>query len=435
MEKPVENACQRLLSRLDSRCRERVCLRARLVFPVSSPPLRNGGVTIEGNRIVEVGGRTSAGAEDLGNVAILPGLVNAHTHLEFSGLAQPLGRPGTGLVDWIRSLMEYRRQPGTASRQAIELGLEESRTSGATSLAEIAQPQWPVELFQQTPLHSTVFLELIAPTAPRVAAALEAARRHIEAAVDSQQWRPGLSPHAPYSVHPDLLKDAVRLSASHQVPLAMHLAESREEIDWLRSGRGPFFEFLRRLDGWESSAFPPDRRPLDFLRTLAGSHRALVVHGNYLDEEEVAFLGQRADRMAVVYCPRTHAYFGHAEHPLERLLAAGATVALGTDSRASSPDLCMLAEMRFLARRHPALARHLPLQLATLSGARALGQDAEVGSLEPGKRADLAIVALPDREASDPHELLLDSDMPVLATRCGRPTPTPLARKAGEGQG
>ena len=125
------------------------------------------------------------------------------------------------------------------------------------------------------------------------------------------------------------------------------------------------------------------------------------------------FWARHRERMAVVYCPRTHDWFAHGAYPLEKMLAAGATVALGTDGRGSSPDLSLLAEMRFAARRHPAVGLDKILRMGTIDGARALGRGREIGSLEPGKQADLAIVALPDRDAADPHELLFDSAEPV----------------------
>jgi len=439
---PDENLATRLADRLAGRGREPVALRARYVFPVAGEPIPDGAVTIQGGRITEVGDRAPADVEDLGNAAILPGLVNAHTHLEFSDLpkplshnsplpfvgegsgvrgggsdtaSKPLGGPGAGFVDWIRRVVEYRRQATRRLDEAVELGLEESARCGTTSLGEIAQPGWPVGLFDRRGLDATVFLELIGPTANRVPAVLEAARRHVEAADASPGWRPGLSPHAPYSVHPELLAAVVALSAAEKIPLAMHLAESREELEWLRSGGGPFGDFLSRLEGWDPSDFPPGRRPLDYLRTLAEAHRTLVIHGNYLDDEEIAFLAAHADRMALVYCPRTHAHFGHAAYPLPKLLAAGVTVALGTDSRASSPDLSVLAEMRLVARIYPMVPRRLVLQLGTLRAAQALGREQEIGGLEPGKQANLTIVALPDRETGDPHELLLDSGEPVVA--------------------
>jgi cytosine/adenosine deaminase-related metal-dependent hydrolase len=217
-------------------------------------------------------------------------------------------------------------------------------------------------------------------------------------------------------VHPDLLAGAVALSAAAQAPLAFHLAESREEMELLHSGGGPLRELLEGLGAWQPGAIRPGTRPLEYLRVLARADRALVIHGNYLDDAEIELLAGHAGRMSVVYCPWTHAWFDHPPYPLEKLLAAGAAVALGTDSRASSPDLSLLAEMRLAAARHPAVAAEVVLQLGTLRAAAALGRQAEMGSLEPGKLANLAVVALPQREAADPYELLLDSDLPVVRT-------------------
>ena len=392
-------------------------LKARYVFPATSQPIPDGLVTIQGRTIVAVGKETPAGKiRDLGNVAIVPGLVNAHTHLEFSDLTEPLGEPSDQFVDWIRLLMGFRSRVAGTPRRPVEEGLRESTACGTTSLGEIAQPGWLHGPFQTARLEATVFLELIAPTARRVHATLEFARQFMVAADVAHGWRVGLSPHAPYSVHPELLGAVVRMSAAERIPVAMHLAESSEEIELVRHRTGPFPDLLRQLGAWDSSNFPPNGRPLDYLETLAQAYRALVIHGNYLDDEEIAFLATHADRMAVVYCPRTHAHFGHPEYPLTKLLSAGATVALGTDSRASSPDLSVLAEMRFVARKYESIGPDVVLQLGTILGAQALGRDHRLGSLEPGKYADLAVISLPDRDAADPHELLFDSDLPVVAT-------------------
>ncbi len=167
---------------------------------------------------------------------------------------------------------------------------------------------------------------------------------------------------------------------------------------------------------WDPTARPHGARPLDELRVLSLAHRALVVHGNYLDDEEIDFLGRQRRQMAVVYCPRTHAWFGHSPYPLEKLLAAGAIVALGTDSRASAPDLSLLAEIRQVAREFPAMGRAAILDLGTRGSARALGLDSRIGTLESGKWANLAVVALPEYAAADPHELILDAAGPVVAT-------------------
>ena len=207
--------------------------------------------------------------------------------------------------------------------------------------------------------------------------------------------------------------------------IALSAAESRsrghapgriaEELELLRDGTGPLRVCLEELGAWDATAIRPGTRPLDYLRLLATAHRALVIHGNYLDDEEIRLARRPTpQRMTVVYCPRTHDWFGHGAYPLEKMLAAGVAVALGTDGRGSSPDLSLLAEMRFAAQQHPAVGRERILQMGTILGARALGREREIGSLEPGKQADLAVVALPDRDAADPHELLFDSQEPVV---------------------
>ena len=374
----------------------------------------DAAVTISQGRIVAVGTPPhDMPIEDLGHVAIVPGLVNAHTHLEFSDLAGPIGRPGMGLVEWLGRVVRHRANAPVLGRWCVELGLRECLSHGVTTIGEIAQPGGNHAAYLASPCDGTIFLELIAPQVERVQTALEAAGKHID---KIGRWQPGLSPHAPYTVHPELLARVVALSAERQMPLAMHLAESREEIELLCDGRGPFRELLESRGAWDPTARPRGARPLDELRMLAGAHRALVVHGNYLDDEEIEYLGQQRRQMAVVYCPRTHAWFSHARYPLEKLLATGAIVALGTDSRASSPDLSLLAEMRHVAREFPALCRATILELGTLASARALDLDSQVGTLEPGKWANLAVVALPEDAGADPHELLLDTAGPVVAT-------------------
>jgi len=400
-------------------------LKGRYVFSGVGVPIADGWVTIADGRIVAVGPcgadnlPASQEVRDLGNVAILPGLVNAHVHLEFSSLTSPLGQPGISFVDWIRKVMASRRSWGIAREQAVALGLAESLRGGVTTLGEIAQPGWPIEAAASSPLNVTVFQELIAPTAQRVAAAVELARSHLYGSTAGSAKRQlGLSPHAPYSVQRELLSAAVAMSAAEHVPVAMHLAESREELELLRQGTGPLRDLLEELGAWDAAQFRPGTRPLEYLRLLAQAHRSLVIHGNYLDDEEIGFLAANAARMAVVYCPRSHGWFGHSPYPLEKMLAVGVAMALGTDGRGSSPDLSLLAEMRLVARRHPTVAPDRILQMGTILGARALGWDRHVGSIEHGKQADLTIVALPNRNAADPYELLFDSEEPVVACYC-----------------
>ena len=204
--------------------------------------------------------------------------------------------------------------------------------------------------------------------------------------------------------------------AAWKYPLAHHLAESRNEIELLRDGTGRFVPLLEELSAWDPEAIPRGSRPLDYLRMASKAHRALIVHGNYLDDEEIAFLAKHAQTMTVVYCPRTHDYFRHDPYPLAKMVSAGVNVALGTDSRASNPDLSILAEMRFAATRHPLVSPARLLRMITADAAQAIGRDQEMGTITPGKFADLAILAVPKYDGGDLHEVLLDPATHVVAT-------------------
>ncbi|HWB07684.1 MAG TPA: amidohydrolase family protein [Pirellulales bacterium] len=407
----------------------RRALRGCYVFPITSPPIADGVVTIDEGRIVGVGREPAlAGCHlsDLGNVAILPGLVNAHTHLEFSGLAAPLGVPGTLLPDWIRLVVAYRRAlPPDSQAAAVEQGVKECRAHGVVAVGEIATTDFG-DAVANTLTDATVFREIIGLKRELIDERLAAARQFLAVTTSrphregegklaarppARDIRRGISPHAPYSVHPELFDRLIDLASGAQAPVAFHLAETREELDLLATGRGPFRELLVELGAWDETAIPRGTRPIDYLRRLAdrGVH-GLVIHGNYLDDEETQFIGAHAERLTVVYCPRTHAYFGHARHPLPRLLAAGANVALGTDSRASNPDLNLLEEIRLVARQFPELPPATALELGTLRAARALGIDDRFGSLERGKLAAIVTVRLPETDAAEPHQLIYESD-------------------------
>ena len=179
-----------------------------------------------------------------------------------------------------------------------------------------------MELFAQAPLDTTVLMELIAPKPERAEAAKSLAAEHLglvpqrTESADEPHWRGGLAPHAPYSVCPEMLAAATKLSREHRLPLAFHLAESRQELELTQSGSGPFRRLLEELGAWDPGAFSRRARPEAFLRQLANAHRALVIHGNFLNADEMRFLADHAQRMAVVYCPRTHAWFDHDPYDL-----------------------------------------------------------------------------------------------------------------------
>lgn len=368
-------------------------LQARWVVPVDRPPIGGGVVTIEGERIVAVElARSGDGARDLGDVVLLPGLVNAHTHLEFSHLRSPLGRAGMPLIEWLPLAIAERQKRNHAADASIAVGIQESLIAGTCAVGEIATAEASAYA-----LHGDVaiqpFLEVIGFSRARAESAFAAVRARLEAARRVSE-AVGLSPHAPYTVSPELLGELVDLARGEGLPVAMHLAESREELELIADGAGPFRDLLEVRSMWDPAAIPRGSRPLDYVRVLADAPRALVIHGNYLEREEHEFLAANAERMTLVYCPRTHAYFAHPTYPLAELVDLGVQVALGTDSRASNLDLSVLAEVRHAARQHASVPPLEILKMATLNAARALGCDEDCGSITPGKLANLLAVPL-----------------------------------------
>ncbi|MEX2169318.1 MAG: amidohydrolase family protein [Pirellulales bacterium] len=386
-----------------------VALRARVVFPVVSPPIEEGVVTIEGERIVQVGRTAPRNVEvqDLGNVALIPGLINTHTHLEFSDLKKPLGKRGVSLPDWVR-LVISRRQQRTKTSQAIAKGCVELLAQGVTTAGEIstADPS-AYPCVGPTP-RLVVFQEAIGFSQARANSSLNAVKNRLDVAQETLRattgsvthsadlrYRLGVSPHAPYSVSPPLIRELVSTASQRGLPVTMHLAESPEEIELLREGKGPFQKLLEERGMWDLWAIPRGSLAMDYIRMMTLAPRALLVHGNFLDHQALAMMGRHVVSMSLVYCPRSHGFFGYPEYPLADALSLGVRVCLGTDSRASNPDLSLLSEMREVVRRHPHVSVETVLRMGTMSGAEALGVEHAVGGIRPGLLADLTTVPLP----------------------------------------
>jgi cytosine/adenosine deaminase-related metal-dependent hydrolase len=381
-------------------------LRARWVVPVDRAAIANGYVIVADGRIAEIGAATSYHGivEDIGEVILAPGLVNAHAHLEFSDLRAPLGERGTGVPDWIRRVIAERKRANHDAAAAIAAGIAESAAAGVTTIGEICTAPAEAYVTMTRSPAMVAFQEAIGFSTQRVDSVLANVERRLLAA----QSPAGLSPHAPYSVHPTLLDRIIGLATARGVPVAMHLAESLDELRLMANGDGMFRVLLEERSMWDPVAIPPNSRTLDYLRRLAQAPRALVIHGNYLDADEIEFMGQRRDSMSVVYCPRTHDYFAHPPYPLAAMRKAGVRVALGTDSRASNPDLDLLRDVRFAAARFPRIAPNDLLRMATIDAAEALGLGEMVGSLTLGKRADMVALSYP--AGVDPVEAIVRGD-------------------------
>lgn len=395
----------------------RIC--ARWIFPGDGPPLEHGIVTIANGLILDVAPGPAGGAVDLGEVALIPGLINAHTHLEFSDCQHPL-EPRRDFAGWIRSVIQNRSQRTADVRSIVEQGLRESFPSGVTGLGEIATSDWLLDRERQPSQpelpRCLVFREILGLREEAIDAQLALARHFLHSAREQGQRDIGLSPHAPYSVHPELFDRLCELARAEQIPVAMHLAESRAEIELLQAGTGPLVELLKEMGLWRPGTLRTETRPLEYLQKLARLPRVLIIHGNELDEEEMAFVARHAN-LSVVYCPRTHAGMQPGEHPWRKMLDLGINVALGTDSRASNPDLSLWKELQFLQSQHPELTAGELLPLATRNGARALGWE-DCGRIAAGQTADLCAVRLTREGADDPQSHLFQGEV-ARVMRCG----------------
>ena len=366
-----------------------VILSADWVLPVSGPPIRDGAVAMGGGQIHAVGPATELGeGRRFPDAAIIPGFVNAHSHLEYA-LYAGFG-DGLPFGDWIGLHVERKSRIDLEDMEDIaRLGAFECLRSGITTVGDCSFSGAAATACAELGLRGTIYLEVFGEEGDAVARRFGPMRERIAGAL-SERVRLGISPHAPYTCSLELYRACDELG----LPVATHLAESEDENEFLRTGGG----------GWEAFA---DLlvRPLGTtgIRALAGAgllgNKVLAAHCVMADDEEIALLAEHD--VAVAHCPRSNALLGLGIAPVAELLAAGVRVGIGTDSPASTPSFDMFEELRTavaLARLRnggpTAMSAERVLELATLGSAAALALDEEVGSLEPGKHADVAVVGL-----------------------------------------
>jgi cytosine/adenosine deaminase-related metal-dependent hydrolase len=405
---------------------ERV-IRARWIVPLAGPPLSGGWLRVRRGRVVALGTGAPPGGLgpppiDVGDQGIvIPGLVNAHTHLEFSDLDRPLDAAG-GLPGWIERLIALRRgrsltEADDTGGAALRRGLEESASHGVTAVGEIAT-RVPAGGYPGSGPRVRVFREALGLSPAAAAGAGRGAIRDVQRLL-AVGAAAGMSPHAPYSVAAPLATMLVAAARDCGVPLAMHVAESEAEAELLGTATGPFRELFERLGVWPPAIGPSLLPAADWISRLARGPRGIVVHGTFLgrDADAWARLVRHRDRLCVAVCPRTNLALSGTLPPIGDFRAAGVRVTIGTDSRASSPDLSVLAECRTLVSAGLASPAEA-LRMATVDAAWALGFERSCGLLAPGRPADLAVLAT-NASVTDPYEAILDPTTRITATLRG----------------
>ncbi len=398
---------------------------AEWVAPMDGPMIRGGGIAVEGERIVEVGEakrlkseHRDARVEDFGASVILPGLVNAHTHLELSHL-QREPAPAGGLAAWLVRVIRQNTfvagEMEKAVARAVARGVKQCFGYGVSSVGDISRNcRLTRSILSRSPLRVVSYGEIQAMGQRR--GLLE---ERLAMAADANDAAPnvriGITPHAPYSVEPQGYRRALQVARERKLPLATHLAESADEVEFLAHHSGTLMKVWDFVGGFDEAVPAFAGGAIRLAKSLGLLDcPTLLAHVNYCDDGELEILA--AGKASVVYNPRTHAYFSHPPHRWREMLARGINVAIGTDSTASSGDLNLLEELRLLRRIAPEQPAQDIWEMGTIRAARAIQLEADVGSLGRGKLADMAIFPA---HGANPLESILDGQIALSALLIG----------------
>jgi len=371
---------------------------ARWVLPITRPPVENASVVERDGLITYVGPRADAppGEDyDLGDAILLPGLINAHTHLELTAMRGFL--ENCRFAEWIDKLRQSRNEVLDEEKllDSARFGIIEGLEAGITSYADTCSSGVVMQAMRELGVRGIMYQEVFGPDPLHA----DIAMRELGDRIDKLQPTQtdlvslGVSPHAPYTVSDPLYDAAAQYANSRNLPLAMHIAESQPEYEIVASGRGDF------ADRWRRRGIEVGRRarsPIELLERHGTLERGpLLIHCVRVDAPDIETIARH--RCSVAHCPASNAKFGHGIAPLLPILAAGIRVGIGSDSVASNNRMDILDESRLAVlihraatQQHDAFDAHQALELATIGGARALGIESRVGSLEVGKDADLA---------------------------------------------
>ena len=388
-------------------------IRSRTVITLDGAPIENGAVAIAGNRIVDVGrsgdvrSRNTGDTLDLGEQLLLPGLINAHCHLDYTCLRGKIPAQKS-FTDWIRGINANKSELSPKDYLvSINDGFAEAKRFGTTTIANLtAFPELISEI--QPPIRTWWFPELIDVRAPE--RAIELVDSAVEALNQIRSW--GLAPHALFTASRNLFRHCEDMRRNDKVLLTTHLAESREEMQMFRDATGPLYEFIKSIGRPMDDC--GNKTPLELFLS-ASLNRSLsqwiVTHLNELTESDFGLLERADAKFHIAHCPRSHDYFGHTPFAFERLRSLGFNICLGTDSLASNESLSLFDEMRAFQKHFPSVSAEEIVQMATVNPARTFRQENAVGRIRPGFQADF--IGVPCSGSRDVFDQIVAFDRPV----------------------
>ncbi len=410
-----------------------IAIQPEWLVPLESDPIQNGWLVVESGTIAYLGQElpdryANLSRYALQRCAILPGLINSHCHLEFSDLRQSIPAEGC-FADWLQRVIELRRSHAALSPEehreqrayAIERGVLASWRYGVRWVVDMVTEPWDRlwinrtlsacratlphiardALVPESLLYVQPCFEMLDVQQQRASATERFAVEQITAPKSPWMGQAGLAPHAPYTASLPLTQRSVELARPEARLVSMHLAETREERAWLEGRSGSLGAWI---DPWLDDAHRSSIATVQqHLAVLAGARRVLIAHGNYLDPTERQWISDHRDAVAVVYCPRTHAHFGHSQHPASDLLQRGVDVLLGTDSRASNPEESIWEEVRYASHHLTDLTPAHLAALVTIRPARFLETDGGIGRMRVGDRSLLTAFHWDHQSQTEPR--------------------------------
>ena len=369
-------------------------INAKYILPVTTPEIHNGSILIKNGKIQFIGRE-----KDCPNIAnhqvshypdhlLMPGLVNTHTHLSLSRLKNKI-KSGMPFNSWIKEIISYNDSlTEIDEKDACKEGIKNLIATGTTTIGDISRSGFSTKVMQNMRVRGVIFLEIIGFKKSMIEDQMNRVHELLWDWKGDGLVKCGLSPHATYSVSPQLIKLSFRLAKVKKLPLVMHIAETKEELEFIENGEGDLRQLLESLDRWEPEWKPEKTSPIKYLENSGNLSGITGIHLNHINDEDFKII--KKNNMSVVCCPKTHQWFQRdRSYHLTKFLENNINVAIGTDSLASNETLNMFEELILIRKQFPEISHETLLKMVTINGAKALRLEKEVGSLETGKKADI----------------------------------------------
>ncbi len=380
-------------------------LKSKYLLTEPDTVIDNGAVLIDDGKIKfagrfnDIDKQGSCRTIDLGNSAIIPGLINAHTHLELTHLYNCISYNGD-FTDWVRQII-IAKEPWTEHEyvSSIQDGITQSLEAGTTTIADTNRNGLALDELKKSKIRKVLFYELIDFNPHSAENTIENYKAEINRIGNDKLLSVGIYPHSPYTVSKELYKRCKRVSEELGIHFATHASETNDEIEFLTRGTGRIMSLLKYRDMLNNWKYP-GLRPIEYLNNMGIlKNECILVHCNYITEEEIEDISRSGS--SIVFCPRSHKFFGHKNHPFRKFIDLGVNVTLGTDSLASNNSLSILDEMKYLYEQHKEVRPQDILYMGTVAGAIAFRMKDKIGRLKSGYEADITAIRLPEERASN----------------------------------